>query len=349
MIDNREDNKWAVYVHIVPKELSGYEWDKYYVGITSQTPKNRWKNGFGYKDNQIIRKAIEKYKWNNIQHDIVASNLTEFEAKSMEIKLISLLRSNQKEYGYNRTSGGDGHAGDINVKRKNYINCTFEDLTVIYDLPDKVFPSGQTGRIEMCRCSCGKEFPVLLRNLITKNTTSCGHNGKPNRRIYNQYDLSGSFGIGYTSKNEKFYFDIEDYDKIKDYCWRIHDKSNTLISEKCLPKRKTFEIIHLLYGFESSGKPINISHKNNNLYDFRKDNIIFNPPNGLSSDKYISFLKTNNKYISWNSTRTKWQVKIHNNTKHFTQLNDAISYRDKIIELNSSFFVADKDGDVNYD
>ena len=31
MIDNRENNHWTVYVHIIPKELSGYDWDKYYV------------------------------------------------------------------------------------------------------------------------------------------------------------------------------------------------------------------------------------------------------------------------------------------------------------------------------
>ena len=38
---------------------------------------------------------------------------------------------------------------------------------------------------------------------------------------YNTYDLTGEYGIGYTSKDEEFYFDLEDYDKIKDYCWRI--------------------------------------------------------------------------------------------------------------------------------
>lgn len=37
----------------------------------------------------------------------------------------------------------------------------------------------------------------------------------------NQYDLSGSFGVGYTTNtNEAFYFDLEDFDKIKNYCWR---------------------------------------------------------------------------------------------------------------------------------
>ena len=49
MIDYREDNQWTVYVHIVPKELSGYKNDKYYVGITSVGVKNRWHGGSNYK------------------------------------------------------------------------------------------------------------------------------------------------------------------------------------------------------------------------------------------------------------------------------------------------------------
>ena len=49
MIDYRENNKWKVYVHIVPKEISGHEWDKYYIGITSQEPHQRWGSvGNGY-------------------------------------------------------------------------------------------------------------------------------------------------------------------------------------------------------------------------------------------------------------------------------------------------------------
>ena len=40
----------------------------------------------------------------------------------------------------------------------------------------------------------------------------------------NVYDLSGEYGIGYTLKGEEFYFDLEDYDKIKDYCWHINKK-----------------------------------------------------------------------------------------------------------------------------
>ena len=37
---------------------------------------------------------------------------------------------------------------------------------------------------------------------------------------YNKYDLLGNYGICYLADAElKVYFDLEDYDKIKDYCW----------------------------------------------------------------------------------------------------------------------------------
>lgn len=112
MVDYREDAKWTVYIHIVPKELSGYDHDKYYVGITSQkNPKNRWHGGSGYKQNVHFYRAIQKYGWNNIQHEIIANNLTKDEACNMEITLIAKLKSNDYHYGYNISSGGEGTLG----------------------------------------------------------------------------------------------------------------------------------------------------------------------------------------------------------------------------------------------
>ena len=107
MIDYREDNQWTVYVHIVPKELSGYKNDKYYVGITSVGVKNRWHGGSNYKG-QIFYNAIKKYGWNNIKHEIIAEHLTKDEACNFEKTLISLLNSTHREYGYNAHIGGEG-------------------------------------------------------------------------------------------------------------------------------------------------------------------------------------------------------------------------------------------------
>lgn len=98
------DKKWCVYVHISP---SG----KYYVGITSQKPERRWQNGDGYKSNKHFYNAIQKYGWDNFQHEIIANNITEDEAKNFEKILIAKLQSNKFKYGYNRSSGGESSSG----------------------------------------------------------------------------------------------------------------------------------------------------------------------------------------------------------------------------------------------
>lgn len=95
-----EERIYTVYIHISPSQ-------KYYVGITSQEVSRRWRNGDGYKTQSFYR-AIEKYGWDNIQHEIVASNLTKEEAENFEIRLINELHSNQKKYGYNIDRGGSG-------------------------------------------------------------------------------------------------------------------------------------------------------------------------------------------------------------------------------------------------
>lgn len=111
-INKRENAIYTVYVHILPKSISDYEWDKYYVGITKLKVEQRWRHdGSGYKGCLLFHRAIQKYGFDAFEHEIIASNLTEDEAKKMEIALIRELRSNDKRYGYNMTGGGDGSLG----------------------------------------------------------------------------------------------------------------------------------------------------------------------------------------------------------------------------------------------
>ena len=59
MIDTRENAIWTVYIHIIPKAITQYDYDKYYVGITSKTVNDRWNKGFGYRT-QFFYKAVIK-------------------------------------------------------------------------------------------------------------------------------------------------------------------------------------------------------------------------------------------------------------------------------------------------
>lgn len=95
---------YSVYKHTCPN-------GKVYIGITRGAVNRRWKNGKGYSMQPLFNRAIVKYGWDNIQHEILCENLTEEEAKQKEVDLISFYKSNDSQYGYNCTAGGDGKSG----------------------------------------------------------------------------------------------------------------------------------------------------------------------------------------------------------------------------------------------
>lgn len=92
-----KNNKWCVYKHTSP---SG----GIYIGITKQNPIVRWNNGFGYKRNPHFYNAIQKYGWNNFQHEIIFSNLTQEEAENYEKIFIAKYKNGGK--CYNILDGG---------------------------------------------------------------------------------------------------------------------------------------------------------------------------------------------------------------------------------------------------
>lgn len=92
--------EYCVYMHVSP---SG----KRYIGITSQNPTHRWNNGKGYADNKHFKNAIDKYGWENFEHLILYSGLTQNEACQKERELIKLYNSANQNYGYNLTTGGE--------------------------------------------------------------------------------------------------------------------------------------------------------------------------------------------------------------------------------------------------
>lgn len=97
----KQDKKWYVYIHT--NKIN----NKKYIGISSEeNPNRRWKNGYGYRQ-QVFFRAIQKYGWDNFEHEIVITNLTESEAKIKEQELIAQYNSNNPNYGYNRSKGGD--------------------------------------------------------------------------------------------------------------------------------------------------------------------------------------------------------------------------------------------------
>lgn len=97
----KEERTYSVYKHTTP---SG----KTYIGITSKaSPEDRWHKGRGYRRNGHFWNAINKYGWENIKHEIVATGLTKAEASEAEKFYIALYESHDPRHGYNLTFGGE--------------------------------------------------------------------------------------------------------------------------------------------------------------------------------------------------------------------------------------------------
>ena len=91
---------WTVYKHVSPS-------NKVYIGITSKEPVRRFGcQGQGYKNNAHFWSAIQKYGWDNFEHEILASGLTEDVAGNLEKRLIEKYDSANPQKGYNIALGG---------------------------------------------------------------------------------------------------------------------------------------------------------------------------------------------------------------------------------------------------
>lgn len=117
-------NNYKLYVHITPN-------GKRYYGITKQKPRQRWGRGSGYKG-QVFYNAVQKYGWDNIQHEILFDGLTEHEAKELEQYMIQWYDTTNKKYGYNTTTGGEGTKGMYSEKNSFYGRHHTEENKQLY-------------------------------------------------------------------------------------------------------------------------------------------------------------------------------------------------------------------------
>lgn len=117
-----KEKRYVVYMHTSPN-------NKRYVGITRQNPpEKRWGyNGSGYCDNEHFSRAISKYSWENIKHEILYTGLTKEEAEQKEIELIAYYDSINPDKGYNMTPGG---SYNVNVILKPVKQYTIEGIFV---------------------------------------------------------------------------------------------------------------------------------------------------------------------------------------------------------------------------
>lgn len=87
------------------------------------------------------------------------------------------------------------------------------------------------------------------------------------RRKFCKYDLTNDYGIGYTSRGDRFYFDLEDFDKIKNYSWSCNKEGYLMTSIEGKMHRMHRIIMNC------SDSKIWVDHINHDVKDNRKSNL----------------------------------------------------------------------------
>lgn len=325
---------YGIYVHVVPQKISGYDFDKYYVGITTLPFVSRWGNdGHGY-NYQPFGGAVKKYGWNNIKHYIISDHqYTEIDAKIFEQCLIKGLRSFRGwGFGYNGTLGGDGRNGISSPMFKDISGQIFGRLKVLYRTNDHISPSGNRRVVWHCVCQCEKhtEIDVTYNDLSSGNTTSCGCYAQERRsqKKLNHYEFYEDKVIGYTFNGDSFILDIEDYENMNKYRW--HKSKNMFVSvEEINGHRVTHNLLNMILKITNLYSKVNIKFKNGKTNDYRKSNLTIVVPNGADKNDYMNYLKTENMYhVNFIVQSKSWRVDYNNgkNSKNFKNFDDALLF-----------------------
>ena len=197
-----QEKLYCVYKHTSPSGKS-------YIGITCQNPpEKRWKNGNGYKkNNPYFWNAIQKYGWDNFEHVILFNNLTRQQACEKEKEMIKIYKSNVSEFGYNLSSGGEGHTGvKLNDKAKQRISEANKGRLVgennplygvrCYGEDNPFYGKTHTEEIKQLLSNIAKdrwnneEYRLHMSNIHKES--SAGENN-PRAKITLQYDMEGNF------------------------------------------------------------------------------------------------------------------------------------------------------------
>ena len=210
-------------------------------------------------------------------------------------------------------------------------------LTVIEKIDTPEHIKSKKSRVYWrCTCSCGSNKDVIARGDSLRDGThlSCGcYNDElcyklgKNAKQYNVFEICDDYAIGYTTKGEPFYVDIEDIDKIKQYCWFFNH--GYVVANKL--NETGFIRLHR-FVLDAPADSF-VDHINHRTEDCRKSNLRLASP---SENNMNHTIRSDNKSgcagVYWHKTAKKWSVEIKRDGQKiylglYSDLKDAIAVR----------------------
>ena len=192
--------------------------------------------------------------------------------------------------------------------RKDLSGQIFTNLTVLRQVEDYISPSGKHYDQWLCECNCEEHNQVIATgsNLKTGNVKSCRClSRKRNEYKLNLIDEHGLYGIGYCrNTNSEFYFDMDDYNKIKNICWTecTRHGMQCLLGTDLESKKRI--AMHIFLGFKY------YDHADRNELNNRKYNL--RPATSIEQSRNKNKRKDNTSGfigVSWSKSQKKMESK----------------------------------------
>ena len=195
-----EERTYCVYRHIFPN-------GKQYVGITKSRTSRRWDCGRGYASQPLMHRAIQKYGWDNVKHEIVRANLSKEDAEILERKLIKRYDLRNRDKGYNVLAGGNAPVEVSQETRE------LQRKRMLENNPRKGIPLSEEARARISAALKGRKLSEETRRKLSENHWDVSGANNPNYGVpcteemrekqkqshkkdmkpVEQYDLNGVF------------------------------------------------------------------------------------------------------------------------------------------------------------
>ena len=216
------------------------------------------------------------------------------------------------------------------AKFKDLTNEVFEMLKVLErDLSKK-------RTYWICECDCGNKTSVRQDSLKSGRVVSCGcyHKNiaskKSTNKKYNEYEVCGDVAYLKTSNGDIIKVDLEDLDKINNYCW---SKNSVGYAQAREIGKDSIVLMHRII-MSPSNKEL-VDHINHDKLDNRKLNLRVCSQSDNMANQIISKTNTTGfKGVYWDDNRNKWVSQIGYKNKNiylgrYDNKQDAIEAREK--------------------
>ena len=206
---------------------------KVYIGITSRTPEERWgSNGCNYKSSPYFYNAIQKYGWDNFEHNILYTNLTKEEACKKEQELIKSFNSMNREFGYNSTSGGETFIMNEETKQKI-------SKSLLGNKNSFGHPCSKEKKLKISQSQKGRKFTKDHKKKLSESAKK--------RHVPCSEEKKKKLSKNYPNKKPVYCLELDTVFESVQECGRQLEIPATNISKLCNGRGKTLKGYHLSY------------------------------------------------------------------------------------------------------